>query len=826
MKRQRLENVNGNGAEANGVKNAGEHNALETMEENGVENGEHPEAVMSNGIAVNGTSADNGASAENGEPVVNGIGAPTLDKVVPVLETPTKVIEDQEERKVNRKIPAAKREKLTQMAPNTSQAPEEEEEIEPPHRAQMDADFRLATRLQEEDDKVAREEAKKRYEQQALTILKRRNAIHPLLEKEVPTACEIDKAEKLFSRCITERQSVYVPAPMGLIGYNINYYIDGYMEVLNGNQFPLDPVINEPIRNTTHTPGYDDVVDTPVKDSSDNLHEGQNIEVGEYVTVSAESSDQQGGNQPGPSNRPVNLPRFARTFKEEQEEIRRAIRLSMQEYCKGNSSSMNDEYDPEENLWPGSPQRNSSPNDAYFPDPNVPSTSAAWDAQPSSSSKSSSRDCELSTSSAWYKNQPSTSGPPVYRPARLRSSEMDDEVFEETVYEIDEADISSTITTDADRVEPKAMWKDPEHMPEIKLIEREELKKMPEDYISEIRKEHTEGNNTFQPYPTEMETEYMQLIRSYFTCPCVVPKNVVGTRFEVYIRFPFLQRPLYVQNVIAALRAPDNNGDILPQMPEFIREMSVPQFFKYAAIIYMGLNFTNCPTTSVISAEQTRRARSACANSIQVIIDRRYLNGYHDVVSALEALDITEVDMIIMKMVRDQRVEENTAAILRKMLQPRVTRVIHSYSETDAKAVQHHEKQDDAHTPQLPEFGIWGPDPDPPQEEAEQADNKEEPIMANINFPARAVDNSLTDVEFSPAKNPTTPIKNGNSGHQTATSAEKVLVEEKAADEATTSAPADSGEINHDPKVENPATIQDTLIQPQEESSEVEENQQ
>ncbi|CAO4386713.1 unnamed protein product [Caenorhabditis nigoni] len=803
VKRQRLDGTNGDGAEQNGAEQNGVENAMENMEVNGVENNGDQEAVMGNGVAVNG------ANAENGEPAVNGIGAPILDEVIPVLETMTRIIEDhlydEKEPKVSKKTPAIKQD---EMAATSPQAPEEEE-IEPPYREHMDADFRLATLLQAEEDKVAREKARKRYEQQAM--LKRRNAIHPLLEKEIPTACEIDKAEKLFHRCINERQNVYVPAPMGLIGFNVNYYIDGYMEVLNGNQFPLDPVIHEPIRNTTPTPGCDDVVGTPAKHSPDDLHEGQTIEVGEYVTVPAESSEkQQDENQPGPSNRPVNLPRFARSFKEEQEEIRRAIRLSMQEYCRGNNSSLNDEYDPED-LWAGSPQRNSSPNNAYFPDPNVPSTSAAWDTQPSCSSKSSSRDCEPSTSSAWYKNQPSTSGPPVYRPTPIRSAQMDDDVFEETVYEIEEAEISSTIITDADRVEPKAMWRDPEHMPEIKLIEEEELKKMPEDYIREIRKEHTEGKNTAEPYPTERETEYMQLIRSYFTCPCVVPKTVVGTRFEVYIRFPFLQRPLFVQNVIAALHAPDNNGDILPQIPEFIREMSVPQFFKYAAIIYMGLNFMNNPTTSVISAEQTNRARSSCANSMQVIIDRRYLSGYLDVVSALEELDITEVDMIIMKMVRDQRVEENTAAILRKMQQPRVTRVIHSYSETDAKAIQNHKKRDDEHTPELPEFGFLpGPEPELPQEEAAQADNKRE----------------LTVQDVPPAENPTTPIENGNSGHQAATSVEKVLVEEEADDEATTSAPADSGEIDHDPEDENQATIQDTPIQPQEESSEVEENQQ
>ncbi|CAO4386439.1 unnamed protein product [Caenorhabditis nigoni] len=55
---------------------------------------------------------------------------------------------------------------------------------------------------------------------------------------------------------------------------------------------------------------------------------------------------------------------------------------------------------------------------------------------------------------------------------------------EETVVEIDKAETFSTIVTDADKVKPKAMSRDPEHISEVKLINEEQLRKMPDDYIS------------------------------------------------------------------------------------------------------------------------------------------------------------------------------------------------------------------------------------------------------------------------------------------------------------------------------------------------------
>ncbi|PIC19981.1 hypothetical protein B9Z55_025330 [Caenorhabditis nigoni] len=79
---------------------------------------------------------------------------------------------------------------------------------------------------------------------------------------------------------------------------------------------------------------------------------------------------------------------------------------------------------------------------------------------------------------------------------------------------------------------------------------------------------------------------------------------------------------------------------------------------------------------------------------------------------ALVLLNIKEVDTVMMKMVRDQRVEESTTAILRKMQHPPVTSVIYSYLETDDKAVSRHEKRDDDHSPEFQKFSNPGREPD------------------------------------------------------------------------------------------------------------------
>ncbi|PIC19980.1 hypothetical protein B9Z55_025329 [Caenorhabditis nigoni] len=87
------------------------------------------------------------------------------------------------------------------------------------------------------------------------------------------------------------------------------------------------------------------------------------------------------------------------------------------------------------------------------------------------------------------------------------------DVFEDTYLEIDDAETSSTIVTDADKIQPQSKWRDPFHMPQIHFIDKKAPKKMMDDNIREIRREHTEFKNSFQPYPTKKKAEHMELIR-------------------------------------------------------------------------------------------------------------------------------------------------------------------------------------------------------------------------------------------------------------------------------------------------------------------------
>ncbi|KAF1748897.1 hypothetical protein GCK72_025364 [Caenorhabditis remanei] len=303
----------------------------------------------------------------------------------------------------------------------------------------------------------------------------------------------------------------------------------------------------------------------------------------------------------------------------------------------------------------------------------------------------------------------------LYRP---NSNQEEDDVFTlDTIADVDEPEISSTTLSVSDPRHPIIKWDDPEKMPPLETIPEEELNKMPEDYIEAIKIEQSiEREPEEQEEPKEnqendeeaeririMINDYLLIIRSYICPSSVVPNVVFNTRFEVYIRFPFLQRPLYVQNVLAALLIPDNRGDILPRMPQHIRDMTVDQFFKYAANMAMGLRLQDKRFSRVIPDADLQEAADEYLRSMEIIMLELFPEQM--VYDGMLGRDISRIDLRMYEMYRDQVIEEKKDHVMKKLMQSQSRLVVDSHSVTDCRTINRTNQQRRLQSPELPELG-------------------------------------------------------------------------------------------------------------------------
>ncbi|EGT32169.1 hypothetical protein CAEBREN_01700 [Caenorhabditis brenneri] len=208
----------------------------------------------------------------------------------------------------------------------------------------------------------------------------------------------------------------------------------------------------------------------------------------------------------------------------------------------------------------------------------------------------------------------------------------------ETFVEMEEPDVSSSSIISAENKWPLCKWLDPENMPELSTIDEEEIRKMPLTYRKQIKleqdkKERNEKSSTARKASyqfafereaelekTLLENKFMDIARSHITSPCIVPVEIANTRFEVYLRFSFLPRPIFVHHVLNALNTPDINGswdDQLEGTPDHIRAMSVGEFFKYAVYIYFGLKLDSVPIDQSQSDAQIAAAREKFFKSVR-----------------------------------------------------------------------------------------------------------------------------------------------------------------------------------------------------------------
>ncbi|CAI2357963.1 unnamed protein product [Caenorhabditis sp. 36 PRJEB53466] len=158
---------------------------------------------------------------------------------------------------------------------------------------------------------------------------------------------------------------------------------------------------------------------------------------------------------------------------------------------------------------------------------------------------------------------------------------------------------------------PLIHWYDPDEMPPIENIPDIELAKIPPAFVNEminarIEAEYRRSNPEPQKpkhtvtYEAIMDTEkeqhekeFMRLVRSYIPSPTKVPEEIMSTKFEAYIRFPFFERPEFVDQVLTALLVPKGNSRVIPNMPQRIKKMSLGEFFKLGAQIWLGFDEIN-----------------------------------------------------------------------------------------------------------------------------------------------------------------------------------------------------------------------------------------
>lgn len=218
----------------------------------------------------------------------------------------------------------------------------------------------------------------------------------------------------------------------------------------------------------------------------------------------------------------------------------------------------------------------------------------------------------------------------------------------ETFVEMEEPEISSSTIISADSKWPLCKWLDPENMPELETIDPIERRKMPLTYVKQIKMEHEKKKRMEESSPLAakkedfqldfereaelekklLEDKFMEIARSHITAPCIVPVEIADTRFEVYLRFSFLPRPIFVHHVLRALNTPEINGswdDRLEGTPPNIREMSVGEFFKYAVYTWFGLKLDSSATDNSLNDLQIEVARDRFFEKVKTRLEEEAL---------------------------------------------------------------------------------------------------------------------------------------------------------------------------------------------------------
>uniref|UniRef100_A0A1I7TNE3 BTB domain-containing protein n=1 Tax=Caenorhabditis tropicalis TaxID=1561998 RepID=A0A1I7TNE3_9PELO len=436
----------------------------------------------------------------------------------------------------------------------------------------------------------------------------------------------VDKAHRLYRLCQKKFPMESYPQPFKVAGFDAEQLCNGYRQVLRGKCFPYEghvppvppgspkapeqafvPSVTAPFRIVVNADQQDlPEIEKNKPSAFQKLVFSANTRIKNIPKLfdtpsmptssscAPQTEDYFDDSQPGPSNR---RPISQQIYEDEEEDLRLALELSRQEH---------QEFLRRQNGIRDDPGASTS-DDSCFRSPAAPRKR---------------RMVPL--------GEHESSPPPARRSAHQPSF-----FAVETIYDMDEPEISST-SSSSEASWPLIQWLDPENMPPLASIDKTERRKMPLSYQMMIDSErvariHREEVPQSPKHPIQLaiereeeaeknvlEKSFIKYARSNITSPNIVPNVVSNTRFEVHIRFPFFPRPSYVRDVLAALHISGNESDLenIVMMPREIRQMSVGEFFKHAVYTMLGLKLDGSLANQSLSDPHLELAKHLYFDSV------------------------------------------------------------------------------------------------------------------------------------------------------------------------------------------------------------------
>lgn len=404
----------------------------------------------------------------------------------------------------------------------------------------------------------------------------------------------------LYKKCQMLRPGVPVPRPMSLLNVSVLQFIRGYYKVLKGHVFAIpetpDSTVPESPDNIKSAERDDDDVFLP----DDDFEEVKPMSAfNEFVLAAKGRIDrvsrhplfpQVNGNSPADDG--YSAPKRRRLIEDDDEEeesmryldpsehpvdtieldditedeaLARAIYASGKFYEKENRSRA-----PEDDGF-------EAPDEDLLQEVTSQENTASPETAPSSSEDSS----------------------------PMVDEETQSSIDKITYYLVQLDALKNASASESASNKPNIPWKDPENMEPLNDIPIAETIKMPREYVQKIAeaqvaavKNKSLPVTNITPRPKKSfnfrkimhEPEFLQIARSTDFSSVVVPELLMNTKFEVYIRFPLLERPEYVQSVLNHFGFSAYNGRLIKSMPQSIKDMTVAEFYKDAIYTWIGLH--------------------------------------------------------------------------------------------------------------------------------------------------------------------------------------------------------------------------------------------